>query len=182
MSNWTTFYFNTMKLTWFPGSWWSSPCSWGFLVSAAETCNCHSCSRQTPAAHPLWGSQHWQKRPLHQHGKGDYFSNTPAKEPVKGTYLYRELMQDHWRQCFIWSKHLLPDLCSHSDVGYWWNASTGLWLFVLCSGLFKHLLALTKRHNTPTYGRKIKTSKHSQNLQRKNKYTSLDFNKHSFNH
>lgn len=90
------------------------------------------------------------------------------KESVKGTCLYRELMQDHWRQCFIWSKHLLPDLCSHSDVGYWWNASTGLWLFVLCSGLFKHLLALTKRHNTPTYGRKIKTSKLSQNLQRKN--------------
>lgn len=41
-------------------------------------------------------------------------------------------------------------LCSHSDVGYGGDASAGLWLFVLGSGLLKHLLSLTKRHNTPT--------------------------------
>lgn len=40
-------------------------------------------------------------------------------------------------------------LCSHGDIGYRGDASTGLWLFVLGSGLFKHLFPLTKRHNTP---------------------------------
>lgn len=46
-------------------------------------------------------------------------------------------------------QNFLSHLCSHGDVGYRGHASTGLWLFVLCSGLFKHLLPLTKRHNTP---------------------------------
>lgn len=45
--------------------------------------------------------------------------------------------------------YFVSDLCSHGDVGYRGHASTRLWLFVLCSGLFKHLLPLTKRHNTP---------------------------------
>lgn len=58
---------------------------------------------------------------------------------------------------------MMSDLCSHSDVGYRWNASAGLWLFVLRSGLFKHLLALTKRHDTPTDWRKIEASKNEFN-------------------
>ena len=45
-----------------------------------------------------------------------------------------------------------PDLGSHGDVGDGRDASTGLWLLVLGSSLFKHLLPLTKRHDTP--GRK----------------------------
>lgn len=44
---------------------------------------------------------------------------------------------------------LFSYLRSHSDVGNWGDAGAGLWLFVLGSGLLKHLLSLTKRHNTP---------------------------------
>lgn len=45
--------------------------------------------------------------------------------------------------------YILSHLCSYGDVGDRGHASTRLWLFVLCSGLLKHLLPLTKRHNTP---------------------------------
>lgn len=51
---------------------------------------------------------------------------------------------------------VISDLCSHGDVGYRGDASAGLWLFVLGSGLFKHLLPLTKRHNTPAEMQTIK--------------------------
>lgn len=58
-----------------------------------------------------------------------------------------------------WKSKIESYLCSHCDVGYWRNAGTGLWLFVLGSGLFKHLLPLTKRHNTPADRRKYWTVK-----------------------
>ena len=76
-------------LTWFPGSWRSSPCSWGFLVSAAGTCSCRSCSTRTPTGRPPWEFQHWQRRPLHRHGRVGYFSSTPGRRKKKN------------KQCFV---------------------------------------------------------------------------------
>lgn len=137
------------RLTWFPGSWWFSPYSWGSLVSAAGTCSCHSCSRRTPAEHPLWEFQRWQKRPLHQRGRGGYSSSTPVENVMKATHLFSSKINFSVHIKTTESENDFLYLCSHCDVGYWRNASTGLWLLVLGSCLFEHLLPLTKRHNTP---------------------------------
>lgn len=92
---------------------------------------------------------------------------------LKNEAIDSRYIQDSWGKHFEEKNFKIVNLCSHSDVGYWGDASTGLWLFVFCSSLFKHLLPLTKRHNTPADNTSV-------NCQNSDVYTSCHLWIYSF--